>query len=283
MTCFSREDLSFKIFLKPFELEVWIALLVTMVITVIVCVAILITKLKWGFLDALSLSQLAVVSIVLEKPTDIERKIGRIRAFKFLFGLWLLLVPILTNGYLGLSITEISSPLESRSVTRFDQLSQPGCKPANNECHISRIKKFHKSLKALWKHWDTSWRRATYIEPFWVANRPTIEDLLRTATALRNQSIRKFDLNQDFVLLPYSLDENLFSNLLDHGNNFDRQLKVKLKSKLDKILPKLELDDKIISTSSMEILKLLDLIDPLHIPHPILETFTDTKYIGVGY
>lgn len=72
MTCHSREHLSFKIFLNPFKLEVWIVLLLTMVVVGIVFVVILISQLNWECLEAILFSQLGVILIVLDKSADIK-------------------------------------------------------------------------------------------------------------------------------------------------------------------------------------------------------------------
>lgn len=117
MTCYSRQELSFKIFLQPFKIEVWIALMLTMVSIGGFLVVSLTRKLQWGFLEAISLAQFAVISIALERPTYPGKKLMRMTVFKILLGVWLMLAPIMTYGYLGISINSISSQLESISVT----------------------------------------------------------------------------------------------------------------------------------------------------------------------
>ncbi|OXA37321.1 hypothetical protein Fcan01_27892 [Folsomia candida] len=280
MACFSREELSFKIFLQPFEFPVWAALLFTLTIIVTVFVVILINTLQWGPLEATSFAQLAVIGILLEKPIDTGRTIGRISAFQFLFGFWGLLAPTLSNGYLGLSITSISSPLESTSVTRFKQLSKPGCDWGNVECQISRIKGLKKYLAALDNHLASSLLRLLYDKPYMEAYRPSAHDVTcRTSEALRIQSIRRFDVRQDFVLLPYLFEDDVFDKMSASPYIFYNVLEAKLKAIGQLILPKLELGHKTISAVLTETLRLLDLLDPWHIPHPSLENFTDTIYL----
>lgn len=220
-----------------------------------------------------------MISIVLEKPTDIDTNIKKISAFKFLFGLWALLVPILTNGYLGLSITSISSPLESISVTKFSQLTQPGCDWNNIECPISRIEQIGKYLPILGNYWHAGKR-------FWnrdINPRFSNHDINLSIEALRNQSIRRFDEKQDFVLLPYSFEENIFNNAPNPGSTFCSVLEWALRATdlhsqfLN--LPKLKFKDKTISSASRKTLRLFDLIDPWHIPHPYFGNFSDTMYL----
>ncbi|OXA49760.1 hypothetical protein Fcan01_15345 [Folsomia candida] len=100
MTCYSRQELSFKIFLQPFKIEVWIALMLTMVSIGGFLVVSLTRKLQWGFLEAISLAQFAVISIALERPTYPGKKLMRMTVFKILLGVWLMLAPIMTYGYL---------------------------------------------------------------------------------------------------------------------------------------------------------------------------------------
>ncbi|OXA39966.1 hypothetical protein Fcan01_25302 [Folsomia candida] len=278
MTCFSREELSFKIFLKPFEPEVWIVLLLTIVVVGTVYVVILVSRLNWDWLQAVSFAQLAVISIVLERPVDVDRKIARISAFKFMIGFWALLYPILSNGYLGLIITSISSPLESRSVTQFYQLTKPGCDWGKTECLTRRINGFNKYFEALRQHLFTSWRRFVITDTYQADFLKKIFDPNPHAERLRNQSIRRFDPTQDFVLIPYSFEENLFNKVFHGRSSFDTRVQSKVKTIMDTSLPKLKLGHQI-SSESMDILRLLDLIDPWRVPHPFLGNLTETRYI----
>lgn len=275
MTCYSREELLFQILLKPFRMEVWIVLVSTFVIIGAVFVSILTNELKWGYLEAMSFAQLVVISIALEKPTDISIRIGRISAFKFLFLFFVLLVPVLTTGYLGLSITSISSPLESRSMTKFDQLTKTGCEVGNTDCYISRLTKYTKYTDALAWYWIKSMRRFVYPSASW---RSSIDDVIRSLEALRNTSVRGFDPDSDFVILPQSFEENVFNVLSDSGSAFVTTIYSKLGGNIDIILPKLELGE-VPSPSLMEIFKLFDFIDPWHIPHPYYGNFTETRYL----
>ncbi|OXA49540.1 hypothetical protein Fcan01_15853 [Folsomia candida] len=277
MTCFSREELSFQVFLKPFEVEVWVTLLLSMVTIGGVFVFILLHKFQWDLFEAISFAQLVVVSTVLDKPTDVARKIKRISEYKILLGFWILLVPILSNAYLGLSITSISSPLESKSVTSFKELAKPGCIRGNVECHISRIKVFHKYTQVLNRYLFAAWGRLVYtspnINPFLVFN------ISQATEALRNTSMRRFDVNQDFVLLPYSLEVNISSRKYATRNNFYDGLETRLYIIRDIVLEKFKFRNITIPSDYIDILQLRDLIDPWHIPHPFLGNFTDTMYI----
>ncbi|OXA38706.1 hypothetical protein Fcan01_26598 [Folsomia candida] len=100
--------------------------------------------------------------------------------------------------------------------------------------------------------------------------------LLRQPEALRNISIRKFDTNQEFVLLPYSLEVNILDKSGLASSNFisSSVLDDKLNSKIE-----LKSEDKIISPDAVDVLKLLDLVDPWHMPYPDLER-TDTILIS---
>lgn len=143
-------------------------------------------------------------------------------AFKFLFGLWVLLVPVLSSSYLSLSIISISSPLESKSVTSFNQLAKPGCGWGKMECHLGRIKGFEDYINTLRDYLLKSW--STFVSSY----PPSLHAVSLTREALRNRSIRRFDANHDFVLLPYSFEENLFNEQYQYRNNFGTRLIRKL-------------------------------------------------------
>ncbi|OXA49618.1 hypothetical protein Fcan01_15869 [Folsomia candida] len=270
----SLEYLSFKAILKPFELEVWFMLVLTAQTMVAVLVVIFIIKLEWNCLESISLAQLVVISMMFEKPTEIKTKISKILEYKILFGFWMLLLQILTNSYIGLSVTSISAPLESKSVTRYEQLTKPGCQWNDMKCHMNRIKEFRQYIN----YWE---RADVNDEAYWVDFYANLGmtftfDRNRTLEALRNKSIRRFDINRDFVLLPYSIEENISKEKLT-DNDFYYRLESYLTDMVSKFLTKFELGETLIS--SREPLKLFDLLDPWHIPHPVIGNLSDMKSI----
>ncbi|OXA49341.1 hypothetical protein Fcan01_15871 [Folsomia candida] len=284
MTCYSRDELSFKAFLTPFEVEVWLTLVLIVQTIVAVFAAILITKLQWKCLKSISFAQLVVISMVLEKPTDLKPRIRKISEFRILFGFWMLLLQIFTNGYIGLSVTSISAPLESKSVTRFEQLTKPGCELNDLNCHIDRIKGFHQYITLITRHVGVTWQKAeindeAYWAEFYAAYGETFTfDRNRTLEAVRDQSHRIFDDKTDFVLLPYSVEENISKRYVT-VNDFYSRLYEYLDNTVTKFLRQFDLGEKIVLPDLRNILKLVDLLDPWHIPHPVIGNLSDMKYI----
>ncbi|OXA47815.1 hypothetical protein Fcan01_17128 [Folsomia candida] len=283
MTCYSRKELSFHVLLTPFEVEVWIVFAASLTVVMAVLIMILVHKLKWRCIDAVLFAQLVVVSTVFEKPTDVSSELGRLSQFRILLGIWMLFLQILTNGYLGLSITSISAPLESTSVTRYDQLAKPGCDWGNTKCYIDRLRGLDRYLDILYNHVEVLWQRSQKDDAHWAAVYANYGDTFtydrnRTLEAVRNQSIRKFDAKEDFVLLPYPVEENMTIKMVT-DNNFYQVVNYHLNVMGSNILEKFEKSGNAIANNFMASLRLLDLIDPWHIPHPLLGNLSDMKYI----
>lgn len=283
MTCNSRESLSFLIFAKAFDVEVWIVFLFTTVTIILALVLILITKLKSRCSKAISFAQLVVISIVFERPTAIPIKIERMVQFRIMLGFLLLLIQVLTNGYLGLSITSISAPLAAISVTRFHQLAKPGCDTGNRKCQLDRLKRYNTYMRMVDDHARIFYQRSLNTESYWVKaheeyNRRTKLNRNRTLERLREQSIRKFDSNKDFVLLPYSLLDNKITKKVTI-NEFVYELRSYLDTAVNRILEKINLTSNVNYEVLVDTLALLDLLDPWHIPHPLIGNLSDMKFI----
>ncbi|OXA42010.1 hypothetical protein Fcan01_23036 [Folsomia candida] len=204
MTCYSREELSFLVFLRPFEFEVWITLLSTIEIIVVVFVLILMVRHHWDGLEAIWFAQFVAISIMFEKPTDMKRNIQMMIEFRLLFGFYLLLIATLTNGYLGLSIIPLSAPLKSKSVTQFHQLAKPACfcNVGDMKCHIERSKGFMQYDDLVFDHILTMGTIISLYDRLG-SEYPNTDEML---VAVQNKSIRGFDANEDFILMPYSIE-----------------------------------------------------------------------------
>ncbi|OXA42012.1 hypothetical protein Fcan01_23034 [Folsomia candida] len=277
MTCYSREAVSFKVFLNPFEFEVWIIILFTMTILVVVLVLILTTKLKWKWVEAISFAQLVVISNMFEKPTTVDGKIETTIQFRIQFGVLMLLIPILTNGYLGLSITSISASLEHISVTRFDQLSKPVCNGDNGKCHIDRLKRFEKYLETIEKHMQIISLRRFFdykgLLKFFKGDRTN--SINKTFESIINKSVRRFDVNSDFVLLPYPIEIDVAKYQIG-PNVFYNRLLFRLRETTKIVLTLFESSGKI-SKDSIHAMRMFDLLEPWRIPHPQLGNLSNMR------
>lgn len=64
-----------------------------------------------------------LLSSLFEEGCHIPKSFGNSLPSRTCVGGWFLLSVILTNGYLGLCITKLSSPLGSRSIDKFEDLT----------------------------------------------------------------------------------------------------------------------------------------------------------------
>ncbi|OXA49805.1 hypothetical protein Fcan01_16006 [Folsomia candida] len=119
LTCYSRQaDLSFKAFLQPFQPPLWIGLITTTFCLAVYLVLILRFKFGQTYPSALSFSQFFIVSTLFEKPIPVvSSQVRDSIQFRLVVGVWLVLFVNFTNSYLSLSITSLSAPLGTKSVT----------------------------------------------------------------------------------------------------------------------------------------------------------------------
>lgn len=230
LTCHSIQQLSFLLFLKPFKPAVWFVFLVSLVMIIFVLAILLMIYLKFTAFKAISFAKMVVVSIVLEKPTQIPRGLERRTEFRIMVGIWMLVQLVLTNGYLGLNITSLSAPLEAKSVTQFGQLAKPGCASGNDKCHIDRLNRLNQYIASIDNHVQVFWQRSAHDESYWLeqienTGWPLTYDRNNTLESIRNQSIRKFDGNTDFILLPYSVETDMTKSFIS-DNDFYLRLSV---------------------------------------------------------
>ncbi|OXA38329.1 hypothetical protein Fcan01_26810 [Folsomia candida] len=222
----------------------------------------------------MSFAQLFVISTVLEKPTRVPHKLEIKPEFRVSIGCFALVSIILTNLYLGLCITSISAPLESKSVTQFHHLSKPGCENGRIKCTLRRLRAWDQYISSVDYHAQVFWQRLQYDEEYlkelyedngevFPANRNNTYD------SVRSRSIRKRDINRDFTLLPYSIELNASKYELDE-NDFCSALVLQNNKTATNILRKCQPRCKQIDSTELERLQLLDLLDPWLIPHSMV-------------
>lgn len=126
ITCWSQQHYSFDIFITPFQVRLWAALLLS---TAGMALFLNAYVRKWhtaiyhtGFSGTLLL-----VAYLFDDSIPISKAVGRKTAFRFALGIWLLVSVIIVQGYIGILITSISSPFPHTSVQGFDQLTKLIC------------------------------------------------------------------------------------------------------------------------------------------------------------
>ncbi|OXA61902.1 hypothetical protein Fcan01_01643 [Folsomia candida] len=116
-TCYKETNLSFQIYVAPFQTELWVAILITLATVLTFANFVIrfcitgseIEKNRSSSVVALFLcATLFEESYIFEKS---NKSIWTSSTLRFVFTLWLLLCILLTNTFLGIFIMKLSSPL----------------------------------------------------------------------------------------------------------------------------------------------------------------------------
>lgn len=121
LTCYSEKHLSFELYIMPFEPNLWMALIASIVtLATIMQVFLRLTKRADGPIYFSPL--LFIFSSLCEESMPIENQLERKKFFRLALGSWLLVSVILTNCYNGLMITELNAPLPGWHPQLFTDL-----------------------------------------------------------------------------------------------------------------------------------------------------------------
>jgi len=119
ITCNRPEGVvDFEVYLKPFRLEVWIALGLTLCLSTGFLISLL--RLQGQREEVL----LVLCSALVEHGYHIRAAVLKLRSFNVFMNLFLFMTIILTNGYKGIVITDITAPLGFEHVSTFDEAIQ---------------------------------------------------------------------------------------------------------------------------------------------------------------
>jgi hypothetical protein len=118
LSCFSKPKLTFSMYVSPFRKEVWI---------LIGACCSLIAVLTSVYNKKLKLSKsfspfFFFVSTLVEEPYSVPTFLWNNRFFKTLTLTWLLTAIIFTNLYVGLMISDVTTPLQGDILSDFDQV-----------------------------------------------------------------------------------------------------------------------------------------------------------------
>lgn len=123
LTCHSEPELSFEFYLKPFQWQVWVAI----ILSVLLIVAFLHF---YGILNPYPTSfspVFQIIGILLEEALSAPSTLLKSQPFRIVLISWLLMSIILTNAYIGVAITDLSSPLKLKSISKFEHLKTTQC------------------------------------------------------------------------------------------------------------------------------------------------------------
>ncbi|OXA41091.1 hypothetical protein Fcan01_23943 [Folsomia candida] len=115
-TCYREQYTTFKIYITPFQPELWITLIFTVSFLVVVISV-------YKHYAGISFScWLLVVATIFEEAGHVPDKMEKKTYFRLSFGAWCLMSVILTNCYNGLMISELNAPLPSWEPKTFQNL-----------------------------------------------------------------------------------------------------------------------------------------------------------------
>lgn len=144
LTCYVVKQINFHFYIKPFQMELWVAL----ILSVFVMAFLLQLWIKIWLKTRLSFSPyFFVLSTIVDDAYPVSRNISRHFQFRIVCGVWLLGTVVLTNGYLGLAITGLTSPIPFQSVETFQNLTEgTNCNPYTS-CDRFRWRDLYNSRK----------------------------------------------------------------------------------------------------------------------------------------
>ncbi|OXA40840.1 hypothetical protein Fcan01_24174 [Folsomia candida] len=119
ISCYREEYLTFKFYITPFKLRLWVSLLISL-ITIIAITTVYLYAFR--FTNASLHIWLYVLAKTFEEGGNLPGKLERNNFLRLILGSWCLMSVILTNCYNGIMITELNAPLDSSHPTLFDHL-----------------------------------------------------------------------------------------------------------------------------------------------------------------
>ncbi|CAL8147099.1 unnamed protein product [Orchesella dallaii] len=128
ITRYSTDHLTFAYYFQPFQIELWIALIVYLpILSVLTHIFLIVTNCNKTDFNAYFFAY----SSMLEYCYYIPNYLFRMDSVRIVLGLWLLISCIFTNAYKGLAITGVTAPAEKTSVKTMAELVDDNIYPAD--------------------------------------------------------------------------------------------------------------------------------------------------------
>lgn len=145
--CYREPKLSFGIYLKPYQSDLWVCLIISTCFTALAVrlyVARYIPKNKTSFSAVFFF-----ISSLFDEPYSIPLILYKIPLFRAFTTLWLFVALVLVNSYIGMSITDISSPLPSVPLHYFENVTDTGAVCRNlSVCGLAELKKLRSAMSS---------------------------------------------------------------------------------------------------------------------------------------
>jgi hypothetical protein len=118
LSCFSKPVVQFQMYAKPFKIEVWFSMLICcFLIGAFISLYNMKLKLSKSFSP-----YFFFVRTLFEEPYSVPSVLWNNRVFKTITITWLLTAMIFTNLYIGLMISDVTSPLPGERLASFDDV-----------------------------------------------------------------------------------------------------------------------------------------------------------------
>lgn len=126
ITCWSEAPFGFQLLISPYQIECWIVLCVnTLILTLPFKLYV---KIFHPVLTGPFTAQLVLIASLFEKSVPWPKTLLYPTPFRISIGLVSLVSIVLTQGYIGVLITSLSSPFPPIRITSFDNLTTVVCK-----------------------------------------------------------------------------------------------------------------------------------------------------------
>lgn len=118
MTCHTDSEISFKFYTNPFQAEVWLCILVSMLSFTVLTDVFVLKYLKLGVKTSLFF----YIGAFLEETSSMSEKLLNHSAFRVGVGPWILLSSILSNVQVSLILRGLNAPQEPNRFSTFQDL-----------------------------------------------------------------------------------------------------------------------------------------------------------------
>ena len=116
MTCHLKEkSLSFQAYITPYQIEAWLT------ITATFCFSTIFLTILFQFKNIQENGFLLIYSFLLEHGYHLSKRLTQLKAFNVFLGTFLLMGIVLTNGYKGIVITDLTSPIQESRLRSFKE------------------------------------------------------------------------------------------------------------------------------------------------------------------
>ncbi|OXA42495.1 hypothetical protein Fcan01_22817 [Folsomia candida] len=120
LTCYAEPYITLNFYITPFQPDLWLVLGTT------IGIIVAITTLCQHFFSLLEQQRFSawmyVLASLFEETGFMPTRISKHNFFRISFGIWSIMSVVLTNGYNGIMISELNSPMRQFQTESFDQL-----------------------------------------------------------------------------------------------------------------------------------------------------------------